>query len=433
MNRLWIAGLALAALAALAACDTSEDGGNAGANNGQDAGADVVTDAQGDAGAEADTEPDPEDTSDTAVDAEPDTGEDVPEMDAEDASDADAAEEDAADTTDEPDLPPQGELTAEILTPTARDVVEVGMPVTFTGQVTDTIYAPEDLSVRWVSDIQGELHAGGVDENGMTSFTAADLQIGWHVVTLFVDNPAEQTDAAQVRFGICDWGVPETFDTEIDGDSWRIYGDATWDDGGWLEMTGNFQDRKGAIYNIADVVNPGDVSISFRIWTGGGTGADGFAMSVFDAVTVERLDELNAAAGDGGALGYGVGGAWGDWEIDAFHVEFDTWHNVFNGDNEFHTDPTPENHIGVMTNGDPGTHHLWAEIPTIEDQQWHDVTVQVTGDRVIVTLDAAVIIDGQVPGLNFKGGFIGFSGTTGFFTNFHRFDQLQVLQECLVP
>jgi hypothetical protein len=314
-----------------------------------------------------------------------------------------------------------------------REVVEVGTSLDFRGTVSDSIHPAETLRVRWVSDVTGELFAGPPNRDGLTGFSTDALTPGYHNITLIVSNPDEQTATAQVRIGICQWADPETFDTELDGANWRIYGDATWDPGGWLEMTGNARDRKGAIYNISDIVNPGDVAISFRIWTGGGTGADGFAMSVFDVGDVATLDRLNAEAGTGGALAYGVGGAWGDWDVSGFHVEFDTWHNVFNGDNELHTDPTPENHIGVMTDGDPGTHHLWAEIPTIEDQQWHDVTIQVEGSRVIVTLDGNVVIDGEVDGLDFKGGFIGFSGTTGFFTNFHRFDRLQVLQECLVP
>jgi len=54
-------------------------------------------------------------------------------------------------------------------------------------------------------------------------------------------------------------------------------------------------------------------------------------------------------------------------EVNAFHIEFDTYYSEYNGDSELHTDPTPINHIGVMLNGDPGNHLLWAEIPGICD------------------------------------------------------------------
>ena len=426
--------VALALLLLLFAC--TDDAGDGGSNvePGNDAGGDTSDVA--DVGAEETGDTNETDAlADVPADGETpdvdDAGEDTPDVIADGDATPDADPDTGADAdADTPE--PAGVPSAEITQPAGRDVIEVGTPIDFRGVVGDTLHAPGMLAVRWVSDVDGPLFDGPPNRDGLTGFTTDALTPGWHNITLIATNPDGAVANAQVRIGICQWGDPETFDTEINGAAWRIYGDAFWDPGGWLEMTGNVQGRKGAIYNIRDIVNPGDVAIRFRIWTGGGTGADGFAMSVFDVADVAELDRLNAEAGSGGALGYGVGGDWGDWEVDGFHVEFDTWHNVFNGDNELHTDPTPENHIGVMTNGDPGTHHLWAEIPTIEDQQWHDVTVEVEGARVVVTLDGVTVIDGEVPGLNFKGGFIGFSGTTGFFTNFHRFDRLQVLQECRV-
>ena len=39
----------------------------------------------------------------------------------------------------------------------------------------------------------------------------------------------------------------------------------------------------------------------------------------------------------------------------------------------------------------------------------------------------------MVPDFLFWGGYIGFTETTGFYTNYHRFDELQILQECWVP
>ena len=40
------------------------------------------------------------------------------------------------------------------------------------------------------------------------------------------------------------------------------------------------------------------------------------------------------------------------------------------------------------------------------------------------------VIDQRVEGLDFKGGYIGFSGTTGYYTNFHRFDDLRTRPAC---
>jgi hypothetical protein len=69
-------------------------------------------------------------------------------------------------------------------------------------------------------------------------------------------------------------------------------------------------------------------------------------------------------------------------------------------------------------------------VSTIEDMQWHDVRVDVDGENVRVWLDGTLIIDGDIPGLFQKGGYIGFTGTTGAYTNHHRFDNLEVVEVC---
>jgi hypothetical protein len=117
--------------------------------------------------------------------------------------------------------------------------------------------------------------------------------------------------------------------------------------------------------------------------------------------------------------------------VDAFHVEIDTWHNLI--PNNPIQDPTSQNHIAVTLDGNPSDHKLWAAIPTIEDQQWHTVDVDISGNYVSVKLDGSVIIEGEIDGLNFRGGYIGFSGSTGWAYNWHRIDNLVVDQECLLP
>ena len=50
-------------------------------------------------------------------------------------------------------------------------------------------------------------------------------------------------------------------------------------------------------------------------------------------------------------------------------------------------------------------------------------------DRVI-NLDGGNLIEDDIPGLSFRGGYIGFSGSTGWATNWHRIDNLTVVQAC---
>jgi len=293
------------------------------------------------------------------------------------------------------------------------------------------------LEVEKVNAYYGQIHA-----LKDVSITVDTLTLGWHTITLEVQNPDEATGSDTVVMGICSWGSPDTFDVDVEGAGWNVYGDAYWDPGGWLEMTGLYQSRKGAIFNVVDLVEPGDVSISFDIYTGpnDATGADGFAMSIIDAADPTALAAIVAAAAAGGGLGYGVSGGagppgsclWGSMDIDAFHVEFDTWQNIENGV-ECHTDPTAGDHIAVTLDGNPADHLLWADLGDIEDSAWHVVTVEIAGSGILITLDGTPIIDDDISGFTFKGGYIGFTGVTGYYSNYHRFDNLHLLEECIVP
>tara|TARA_B100000029_G_scaffold385551_1_gene381245 strand:+ start:649 stop:1992 length:1344 start_codon:yes stop_codon:yes gene_type:complete len=326
--------------------------------------------------------------------------------------------------------PPLSELTVTITEPDPVEVSELGTEITFTAVVQDSQYLASSLEAVWASNIDGALNVQVPAEDGTVSFSTSSLSAGMHLITVTVLNPQGQTASDSLDQPICSWAQPtESFDTNIEGTGWKIYGDAFWDPGGWLDMTGNLTSKKGAIFNTVDIVTPGDVSISFKIMTGGGinSGADGFAMSVYELPSEEALDNVVNTAWAGGCMGYGVSNNCGDLTVTGFHVEFDTWHNAN------HNDPTTQNHIGVMLNGDPSTHYLSAAVPSLEDMQWHDVTIQVTGTTVVVTLDGNVIIDDSIEGLDFRGGYIGFSGSTGWASNYHRFDELQILQECIVP
>ena len=228
----------------------------------------------------------------------------------------------------------------------------------------------------------------------------------------------------------------------MDPQDWLIVGNPSRtfrNEGGWMELTNNYQDTNGAIFNIGRSITPGNVVLRFKISTGqcptpntscASNGADGFAMSVFQLGTTEELVTVLNDAYTGGGLGYGVAGPYGNTNLQAFHIEFDTWHNVYNGNSQLHTDPTEADHIAVTLNGDPSVHHLVADVPDLEDNFWHQMEVRVVGEDVTVLMDDTIVIDGNVPGLSFKGGFIGFTGTTGYYTNYHRFDDLEVQEAC---
>jgi len=245
-----------------------------------------------------------------------------------------------------------------------------------------------------------------------------------------VKNAEGKEVQAQVTVGVCTYGQVNTFDAGTVGPDWKIYGDAFFDPGGWLEMTGNAPSKHGAIYHAGSKINPGDIEINFKIWTGGGinSGADGFAMNILNVQDVAELEAIIAAGSNGGCLGYGVSGPCGDLSIDAFHIEFDTWQN----NNDPNNDPTFQNHVAITLDGNPSNHVLWAP-QELEDSAWHDIKITIFGTNIKVVFDGQMIIDDPVPGFQFHGGYLWFSGTTGWATNYHRFDDLWVKQTCDVP
>ncbi|MBT6434671.1 MAG: hypothetical protein HOK97_10870 [Deltaproteobacteria bacterium] len=357
-----------------------------------------------------------------------------------------ASPSDATDSTDpsstESDTPEPITWAVNIIAPLAETATELGELISFRG---DTTAAPElvgELTARWISDRDGILFEGPLAADGTTSFDSDALTTGYHLLTLRVENAAGQSESSSIEIGVCGWTEAENFDQALNPDEWLIVGNPSRtyrDDRGWMELTNNYQDTNGAIFNTGRSITPGNVVLRFKISTGqcstpdtacNSNGADGFAMSVFQLGTTDELVTLLNNAYTGGGLGYGVSGPYGNTNVQAFHIEFDTWRNVNNGTSQLHTDPTEEDHIAVTLNGDPSVHHLIADVPDLEDNYWHQMEVRVVGEAVTVLMDESIVIDGTVPGLSFKGGFIGFTGTTGYYTNYHRFDDLEVQEAC---
>ncbi len=315
------------------------------------------------------------------------------------------------------------DLSVEVVD--ATWIAEVGSPASVLAEVRSSDPAP--IEVRFTSDVSGLLDTVAPDAAGEALLVTDALPAGWHDIEVeAVQGAATAVDLATL--GVCAWPALEDFATGASVAGWTLFGNAAWDPAGWLEITGNIQFSDGAIYKTDRKVNPGDVAIEFDIATGGGinTGADGFAVSVIDAPDEAALATIVNAAGLGGCLGYGTAGGCGAMPIDAFHIEFDTWDNPELGD------PTPDNHVAVALDGDPAP-LLWAPLPSLEDLAWRHVRVAFAGSDVTVWIDGAVVIQGTLPGFTFDGGYIGVSGATGWATNFHRFDNLQLYDQCLVP
>jgi hypothetical protein len=362
---------------------------------------------------------------------DPDIGTDPP-----DETDSVAVETDSPPAETEP--PEETDTTPVELTEVIIEFVDPPSLVQL-GRATDEVrfrvtagdQAPEELTITWSSDVDGPLSAPTWDAAARGwAWSTAPLSAGAHVLTLVVTAPDGGTATATLDLGVCVWPAVEEFTAGIGAD-WQAYDAAAWDPSGWLEVTGNVRSSRGSIYKLTRKVNPGDLRMEFDIATGGGeySGGDGYAVNIINVPDVTALEEYIGMTAFGGCLGYGV---TLDCEvgstISGFHIEFDTWYN--NGDNAY--DPTSSNHIGVMLDGDPSNHLLWADT-FLEDLAWHHVVLEIRGTQVRVGIDGQLLIDGTIPGLSFDGGYVGISGSTGLATNFHRFDNLRIEDYCLVP
>lgn len=441
-GRLGLVALALGLAASGCASDTLEPAADAGGDTTcrcslgstcvdgvcveDDATADAEEDAAPDAVEDADDTG--EETGEVVDDTTADTDDGSGDVAEDTTADADADEVDTADAI--------APWAIEVTSPAPGSVVDAESALTFTGRLTGEVEDFSTWSLVLSSSIGGFLGEQSPSAAGDWSFGPLTLGSGDHTIRVRAVDPSGGEQEVSQALRVCSGTSVLDFSADLDPIAWLVQGDASRDPGGWLELTGAERSRAGSIFNLANTLIEGDVEIRLRISTGQcnppgpcsvfGEGADGFAMSIWDVGSPTDLEELLALASNGGGLGYGVSGPYGDRVVDAFHVEFDTFYN--NGDQ--HVDPTRTNHIAITASGDPGNHLAWAETPNMEDNQWHDVVVGVTGSRVTVRWDGATVIDQDVPGLSFKGGYIGFTGSTGYFYNYHRIDDLQIRQVC---
>ena len=414
--------------------DTATDTGRIDTGS-EDSGADTdptdtaTADIGADTGADTAVEDTTADTdaSDTAVDdtAVDDTA--VEDTTADTTADT-AVEDTTADTTVDDTTPPAPTWELRLFSPVDGDAFRAGSPNLLLGElVSDTLdFATVEVSV--VSSIDGLVGIVTPDATGRFELSLAGLTGGRHTLTVRAVDATSTEQTATVAIAVCPTIPALDFNADLTSADWLIVGDAYREPAGWLELTGLAGGQQGAIFYLGSTLSRGDTEISLRVSTGQcplpgpcdspADGADGFAMSIIGLTGVAELANLLAAARPGEGLGYAVTPT----VVDAFHIEFDTYHNAI--------DPTLGNHVAITLNGDPTNHLLWTETPTLENNAWHDIVLRIEGIHVTVIMDGVTVIDADAPGLDFKGGYIGFTGSTGGSTNYHRIDDLQIVQAC---
>ena len=379
------------------------------------------------------------------------SGDAAEEVDGQEIEDTDLSDGSIEDDILESDAGEEPDTTVEVLplspcpgtvtltAPMANDFIQVEQDTTFQVLVNlDEGVDPDTLQVNWESP-DGTVYGESELIEAGNSFTST-IQLSFpnpasvKVIPRISDGVSTCEEGKAVGVHICKYLENEAFPSGIEN-GWNALNAAYWvnggDDGTWVELTGNISGQKGFLYNEQVKVTEGSASIQMTFSTGGGinTGADGLAMTVVDVETIEEVLDIIDDAATGGGLGYGVAGAYGPWEGSSLHIEVDTWNNVANGA-EKHTDPTPSNHIAIALDGDPGNAVAWTAIPSIEDLQWHTIRVDIDGSSIRVFFDGEETTKEIVEGLDFRGGFIYFSASTGWATNFHRVSELKVLHGC---
>jgi len=330
--------------------------------------------------------------------------------------------------------------TLTLMSPTPDAFFYVGDPITLMATSDlDPNALPAGAQVQWEDASGWVLHTSDIvnvdgvatSEGSYMATTVDDFPIHARLITA----EGACTDTVNVLIHTCGEHVTETFDGGL-GAGWIALDSATWQDANgpdsWVELTGNVQGSRGALYNQDVTVDAGSASVKITFATGGGinSGADGLAMTVVDLDTLDDLLAMIDSAHSGGGLGYGVAGEYGPWVGDALHVEVDTWYNSYNGTTEFHTDPTSQNHVAIALNGDPGNDVWFAAIPTIEDLNWHTIQIDIIDSTIKVFFDDQWMVTQEVVDLEFRGGYIYFSASTGWATNFHRIGHLDVIHSC---
>jgi hypothetical protein len=303
-----------------------------------------------------------------------------------------------------------------ILEPTSDAILDTEGSVDLFAQVYDPDDPLDRLLVQWHSDVAGNVAAGLANSTGDSRLEWTGARTGGdHVLTASVVDGCLAEDAVQI--GVCQ---QSGFDTEnLDISSWHFEGNASWDSSnGWLELTPATQNAVGSAFQTAASTRGNNVTISFAFYMGGGSGADGFAVTALD------MDRMTAYLGSaGGCLGYGSHGA--DCPVSVaplpgWTLEVDTYHNSW--------DPTAEDHLAFMFDGDVGGVQAWATLPEMEDATWHTMEVTVNAPRVTVSIDGTVYLDQDIAGTYDFPAQVGFTAATGGLTNYHLIDALTVTE-----
>jgi len=303
-----------------------------------------------------------------------------------------------------------------------------------TCEFTNAMWNP--LATTWTSGIDASLRSDFNSNGGypVQNYLAEDTGIEATASTLkltYYKSIVEMLklkafDDQGIRSGLETWGGSGYEDTLVsewqkaylanapttqgseNSNEWRYSGSAYIDtQNGYTVLTPNKTWQVGNIWLNQDIVSP--FTVEFRYKAGGGTGADGLTLMFYK--------DKNYEPGNGGRLGFN---AANDEGASGYGIEFDSWENP----ESCCRDPTARPHIALIK--DSAANHLrWVEDPRTEDNQWHQVKVEVGARSIAVYVDGDQVItfEGDID-RNYGG--LGFSAATGTYDNWHLIDDVRI-------
>ncbi len=176
---------------------------------------------------------------------------------------------------------------------------------------------------------------------------------------------------------------------------------------GYIVLTPNAKTQSGSVwYNTPLSID--QFSTTFDFYLGNNTsGGDGITFAVIDAST-----GLNALGVNGEGLGY----KWISGK--SFAVEFDTYYNWGLGD-------PVANHVGIDQNGSVASLATNSSIPILEDGTLHTAQIVFNAGNIKTYVDNVLYLDYSISNYPTQG-YIGFTGSTGGWTNLQYVDNWTV-------
>ncbi|MCP4806894.1 MAG: hypothetical protein GY913_21120 [Proteobacteria bacterium] len=311
--------------------------------------------------------------------------------------------------------------TLSLVTPVDSATVDVSSSLTMEAWAHDDVDGPEDLTVRWRSDLDGELSVYPPLDDGSLAvdWISSARSPGTHEVTIDVTDSCGNLTSDSVT--VCQSGGFAL--GELPESAFLYSGHASWDaENACVELTPAEPYRTGSVFVRDQVMDASAVQVEFEFSAGLRDGADGMALVALD---VDRMSNTLGAEGCG--LGYGdpsSGCIDGGQGLPGWQLEIDTYFNE-------ELDESEADHIALSIDGDQQTVLLYAEIPEVEDGEWHRVEVEILDGNVLVVLDGTTVLD-EAAHIEPFDAWIGFSGATGGHVNQHLVDALVVRDDaCL--